>query len=380
MKAVLKVAKKALPSASIYFGIFCAIMFVFTFFAGKDQEKNFKATELTIYVEDADDSALSHALIEYLDSGNKITTEFDREMVSEYLFNGYTDYVLYFEESFEEDFLAGKEGGIERQSIRANVAFIDQKIELFFKYVRAELALGKDMEQACAAVLKNCEKQAKVGVVSASKGGIMGMVPGFYFLSYLAYILPAVLIMILGPIMNAFYKKDVKMRTDCGKVSVRKQNLTIVAGVGIVALIIWTILMLLGALVYHKDFTAENYFYGMLNSALFLFVSIAIAVLVGVLVKGVDALNGANNLISMGMAFTCGVFVPTDFLPESVNKFAEFLPASWYMKNVKLLFESDSITGAGHMGTFLENCGIIVIFAAAIFSIFLVVVKRKKVA
>lgn len=378
MKAVLKVAKKALPSASIYFGIFCAIMFAFTFFAGKDQEKNFQATELAIYVDDADDSVLSRALTEYLGSENKVTTEFDKEMVSEYLFNGYTDYVIYFEEGFETDFLAGKAGGIERQSIRANVAFIDQKIELFFKYVKAELALGKDMEQACGAVLENCDKQAKVSVVSANKGGVMGMVPGYYFLSYLSYILPAVLIMILGPIMNAFYKKDVKMRTDCGKISVRKQNLTIVAGVAVVAFIVWGILVLLGALVYHKDFTIETYLYGMLNSLLFLLVSIAIAVLVGILVRGVDALNGANNLISMGMAFLCGVFVPADFLPEAVKKFGEFLPASWYMKNVKLLFENDSM--AEHTGAFFGNCGMIAVFAIAIFFVFLVVVKRKKAA
>ncbi len=378
MKAVLKVAKKALPSASIYFGIFCALMFGFTFFAGKEQEKNFQATELTIYVEDADDSVLSHALIEYLGSENKIMTEFDKEMVSEYLFNGYADYVIYFGDGFEVDFLAGKEAGIERQSIRANVAFIDQKIEMFFRYVRAELALGKNMEDACAAVIKNCKKQAKVEVVSAEKGGIMGMVPGYYFLSYLAYILPAVLIMILGPIMNAFYKKNVKMRTDCGKVSVRKQNLAIVAGVAIVALIVWVLLMVLGALVYHKDFTVETFLCGMLNSMLFLLVSIAIAVLSGVLVKGVDALNGANNLISMGMAFTCGVFVPTEVLPEGVKKFAEFLPASWYMKNVRMFFEKENIVE--HMGTFLGNCGVIAIFAVAIFCVFLVVVKRKKTA
>lgn len=378
MKAVLKVAKKALPSASIYFGIFCAIMFAFTFFAGKDQEKNFQATELTIYVEDADDTVLSRALIEYLGAENKITTEFDKEMVSEYLFNGYTDYVLYFEEGFEAGFITGKAGGIERQSIRANVAFVDQKIEMFFRYVRAELALGKNMEEACASVLKNCEKQAKVGVVSVSKGGIMGMVPGYYFLSYLAYILPAVLIMILGPIMNAFYKKDVKMRTDCGKVSVRKQNLAVVVGVAIVASIVWVLLMALGALVYHKDFTVGTFLCGMLNSMLFLLVSIGIAVLSGVLVKGVDALNGANNLISMGMAFTCGVFVPAEMLPDGVNKFAEFLPASWYMKNVRMLFEEGEMVD--NMRKFFENCGVIAIFAVAIFCIFLVVVKRKRVA
>ncbi|MGN1085077.1 MAG: ABC transporter permease, partial [Lachnospiraceae bacterium] len=158
MKTVLKVAKKALPSATIYFGIFCALMVGFSFLAGKDQEKNFQATELTIYVEDQDASVLSRALTEYLAKENEVTTEFDENLVSDLIFNGFVDYVLYFEKGFEETFLAGEEGGIERQSIRANVAFVDQKIELFFRYVRAELALGKTVEEACAVHGVDCEK------------------------------------------------------------------------------------------------------------------------------------------------------------------------------------------------------------------------------
>ncbi|MBQ9768430.1 MAG: ABC transporter permease [Lachnospiraceae bacterium] len=376
MKTVLKVAKKALPAASIYFGIFFALMVAFTFLAGKDREKNFQATKLAIYAEDKDASVLSGALVEYLAKENEVTTEFEKEMVSELVFTGIVDYVLYFEKGFEENFLAGEKGGIERQSIRANVAFVDQKIELFFRYVRAELALGKSIEEACEAVLLNCEKQAET-VVASGKNALL-MAPGYYFFTYLSYILPAVLILILGPIMNAFYKKDVKMRTDCGRVSVRKQNMTIVGGIVVVAMLLWGLLMVLGAAIYGKDFTVTSFLCGMFNSLLFLLVSIAISVLIGVLVKGGDALNGASNLIAMGMAFICGVFVPGEMLPDYVNKMAEFLPASWYMKNVKLLFESSDMTK--QMGTFFGNCGVIVIFAVAIFCVFLVVVKRKKVA
>ncbi len=40
MKAVFKVAKKALPSASIYFFIFIALTIAFSVIAGKEQEKN----------------------------------------------------------------------------------------------------------------------------------------------------------------------------------------------------------------------------------------------------------------------------------------------------------------------------------------------------
>lgn len=376
MKTVLKIAKKALPSAAVYFCIFIGLMVAFTFLAGKEQEKNFQATELDILLEDKDNTVLSDALTQYLDMENTVSEEFDRALVPDMIFYGTADYVVYIEAGFEERFLAGEQGGLERQSIRANVAFLDEKVELFFRYVRAELALGKNIEEACEAVLINCEKQAKTEMTS-EKGQAL-LAPGYYFFTYLAYILPAVLIMILGPIMSAFYKKDVKMRTDCGRVSTRQQNITVVGGIALVAVMFWGLLMLLGFVVYGKDFTGTAFLYGVVNSFLFLLVSIAISVLIGILVRGNDALNGASNLIGMGMAFVCGVFVPADFLPDGVNKFAEFLPASWYMKNVRLLFEEGEMVD--HMRRFFGNCGVIAIFAVAIFGIFLVVVKRKRVA
>ena len=376
MKTVLKIAKKALPSVIIYCCIFCGLMIAFTFLAGRDQEKNFQATQMDILLEDGDDSVLSRAVREYLAAENEVSTEYDKALVSELLFTGMADYAVYIADGFEESFLAGAEGGIERQSIRANVVFLDQKLEMFFRYVRAELALGKTMEEACDAVLLNCKNQAET-VVMSGKSALL-MVPGYYFFSYLSYILPAVLIMVLGPIMYAFYKKDVKMRTDCGYVSVRRQNLTIVGGIAVVAMIFWGLLMVLGFAVYGRDFTVTTYLCGMLNSFLFLLVSIAISVLIGILVRGSDALNGASNLIGMGMAFVCGVFVPAELLPDYVNRIAEFLPVSWYMKNVKLLFEGDGMTE--YLRTFFGNCGVILIFAVAIFCIFLVAVKKRKAA
>ncbi len=376
MKTVLKIAKKALPSACIYFAIFCGLMIAFSFLAGKDQEKTFQATQMDILLEDKDNSVLSEALTEYLGRENKVSEDFKKELVSELIFNGVADYVVYIEDGFEEKFLSGEQGGLERQSIRANVAFLDEKIELFFRYVRGELALGKSMDEACEAVLVNCEKQAKT-VVTSEKGQYM-MTPGYYFFTYLSYILPAILIMVLGPIMNAFYKKEIKMRTDCGRVSTRKQNIAVVGGIATVAMILWGGLMVLGVLIYGRDFTVATFLCGMLNSFLFLLVSVSISVLIGVLVRGGDALNGASNLIGMGMAFMCGVFVPTEMLPDGVNKFAEFLPASWYMKNVKMLFEAENMADA--FGEFLGNCGVVLTFAVAFFFIFLVLVKRKKVA
>lgn len=376
MKVVLKIVKKALPSVSAYFVIFFGLTIIMSFFSGKDQEKMYQATELTIYAEDKEESVLSKALLAYLEQENEVETEYDEELLSELIFTGMVDYVVYMEDGFEEIFLAGEKGGIERLSIKPNMAFVDQKIELFFQYVRAELAMGKTMEEACESVLKNTEHRAVTEVLSGRDA--MSTRQGYFFFTFLAYVMPCILIMILGPVMHAFYRKDIKMRTDCGKVSVRKQNIEMVKGIVMVAILVWALFMGLGAIIYHRDFTAAEYLLGTLNSFTILLFSIAVSVLFGVLLPSVDALNGASNILGLGMSFFSGVFVPAELLPDYVNIIGEFLPAGWYMKNVRLLNVENAATT--HLTEFLVNCGIVTAFAVAVFFVFLVVVKRRKAA
>lgn len=376
MKIVLKIVKKALPSVSMYFIIFFGLTIAMSFLTGKEQEKMYQATELTIYVEDKDVSVLSEALTEYLAKENEVETDYDKELLSELLFTGLVDYVVYFEEGFEEEFLAGEKGGILRQSTKPNVAFVDQKIELFFQYVRGELAMGKTMEDACAAVLKNTENRAETEVLSGRQS--MSPRAGYFFFTFLAYILPCILIMILGPVMFSFYRKDIKMRTDCGMVSVRKQNTEVIKGIVLVATVLWALFMILGAVIFHGEFSPEEYLLGTLNSFALLLFSVAISVLLGVFLPSSEALNGASNILGLGMSFLSGVFVPSYLLPDYVNKIGEFLPAGWYMKNVMLLnSEGEALK---QIKEFLLNCSVVVVFAVAVFSVFLVVVKRKKVA
>ncbi|MBR6538208.1 MAG: ABC transporter permease [Lachnospiraceae bacterium] len=376
MSVVLKIVKKALPSVSAYFVIFFVLIVIMSFFSGKDQEKMYQATELTIYAEDKEASVLSKALLTYLAQENEVETEYDKELLSDLIFAGMVDYVVYVEDGFEESFLAGEKGGIERLSTKPNMAYVDQKIEMFFQYVRAELAMGKEMEEACASVLKNTEHRAVTEVLSGRDA--MSTRPGYFFFTFLAYIIPCILIMILGPVMHAFYRKDIKMRTDCGKVSVRKQNIEVVKGIVVVAILVWALFMGLGAVIYHRDFTMAEYLLGTLNSFTILLFSVAVSVVLGVLLPSVDALNGASNILGLGMSFFSGVFLPEHLLPDYVNIIGEFLPAGWYMKNVRLLNVENAATT--HFTEFLVNCGIITAFAVAVFFVFLVVVKRRKAA
>ena len=50
--------------------------------------------------------------------------------------------------------------------------------------------------------------------------------------------------------------------------------------------------------------------------------ALALAFLVGSLVKTSDALNGITNLLGLGMCFLCGVFVDMDLLSSGVRRAA----------------------------------------------------------
>lgn len=374
MKIALKIAKKALPSVIIYFIIFLGMMVAFSFMAGDETEKAYQATELVIRVEDKDNSTLSKTLTQYLGKENEVNPEYEDALLSDLLFYGLVDYVVYVEEGFEEQFLAGEPGGIEKQSTKPNRAFVDQKIEMFFRYVRGELALGNGIEEACDNVLREMQKSARTEVLSGQKE--MSARPGYYFFSYLSYVLLCIMIMVLGPIMYTFYEKNVKMRTDCGLVSVRKQNIEIIKGIIFVAAVIWSLFMLVGAIVYRKDFTTEEYLLGVLNSFVLLLFSVAISVLLGVVFRNKNALDALSNILGLGISFLCGVFVPSEFMPDYVNKIAEFLPVSWYMKNVKMLNEYGN--APKNLSEFMGNCGLVLGFAAATFLVFLVYIKKQR--
>ena len=74
--------------------------------------------------------------------------------------------------------------------------------------------------------------------------------------------------------------------------------------------------------------------YGILyaiGAAIFSLVSMSIAFLVGSLIKSNTAISGITNVVSLGMSFLCGVFVPQQLLGESVINLSKTLPAYWYI-------------------------------------------------
>lgn len=376
MKTVLLVIKKTLGSAAIYFGVFCTLLIFFNFSLKDNGQMSYEGKKMRIAVQDADDSVLSRALAEFLGKENMVTVNADEELVTGQLFDGMLEYVIYVPKGFLEDFVNNPETSrIERVSINASVAFLDQKTEQFFRYVRTELAMGKSMEDACAAAMELLDIGSKTELLGKKKS--IAETRGYYFLAFFAYAAVSLQIMIIGPIMQAFYRKEIHMRNECSATRRQTLVLKIAGGASLGVLLIYLVLMGLGLALDYKDFTVKLFLFAMLNAFLFMLVGFAISLIAGMLLKGNNALNGACNLIGMGMSFLGGVFVSMDLLPDYVRKISAFIPVTWYMKNVILIFQ---VNFEDSLGEYFTNLGVLAVFAAAFFCLALVVSGKKRIA
>lgn len=105
-------------------------------------------------------------------------------------------------------------------------------------------------------------------------------------------------------------------------------------------------------------------------------VSLAIAFTMGTLVRRTEIISGIVNVISLGMSFTCGVFVSMDVLGKGVKTFAHFLPVYWYETVNEILSKNVEFTAGQKMGIF-QGLGIQILFAAAIVCAGLAIDRRR---
>ena len=84
-------------------------------------------------------------------------------------------------------------------------------------------------------------------------------------------------------------------------------------------------------LMYGKTFPgSENFGYYVLNTLVMMAVALSLSYLIGLFVKNSNMLSGIANILSLGMCFLCGVFVPMNVMDRNVLKVSQFLPVYWY--------------------------------------------------
>lgn len=363
----------------LYLGIFSAICIMIQVFVGDEGMTSFQEESLDIAVIDRDGGELAKGLTDYLGKKHRLVEiEDDKNVIQENLFYRNIYYVVTIPEDFEKICM---EKGEKLSTIKipgtVSAFYVDQQIETFMNDIRVLLEAGFSMGDA----LKEVERigDADTEVTLLDRNGYGGKkAPYASMFQYLPFMVISVLCYIIGFIMIAYRKKEVRRRILCSAVSQRKQNIQLAAGYVVLGIVFWIICLILVLVLYGKDFLSDdNLVYYLMNSFVLVLVTLAIAFLIGVLVQREEVINGVVNVVSLGMSFLCGAFVSMSVLSKGVKAAAHFLPVYWYETVNEILGGSAALSAAQRTEVW-RGIGIQMLFAAAILCVGLAVSKCRE--
>ena len=361
-KGYLKILKRNFGLVILYLGIFFGVSLALQAAAKKENYGSYQQEQIEVGVVDKDGGILAKGLTDYLKTIHKVTIlDEDPESLQENLFYRNVEYIVQIPKNFYQTCIVdGESVSVTKVPGSYSSYYVDTQIENCLNTMKTYLAAGFSQEETAKAIQThgNCE------VEMMDFNGTGGETAGYIY--YFRYIL------------MAFKKGDISKRMQASAVSARRQSLE-----GLLAMLVmggglWEIGMAGAAVLYGKEFlSCENKGYFLLNGLVMLAVALSLSYLIGIFIKNSNMLSGIANILSLGMCFLCGVFVPMEVMDKKVLKISQILPVYWYERVNEILGEYRQISGSAAAEVW-KGIGTQVLFAAAFVSVILAVTKYHR--
>ena len=338
-KGYMKILKKNAGLVVMYLVIFFSVALALQAAAGKEGSDSYQSKSIEIGMVDEDGQALAKGLREYLGKIHHITMlGNDREVLQENLFYRNVEYIVQIPKDFTQScILDGESLKVTKVPGSYSSYYVDQQINSYLSMARAYLAAGFSQEEAVKAI--ESETHSQVKTLAGNFGNVEA--PGYlYYFRYLPYLFLGVFCYVMGYILMAFRQGDIQRRMEASAVSMKRQILEGLLAMGVMGITLWGIGIAGAGIMYGKKFCQSgNLGYYLANSLLMMAVALSLSYLVGMFMKNSNMLSGVANVISLGMCFLCGVFVPMSVMDQKVLKVSRFLPVYWYEQVNELLGE-----------------------------------------
>lgn len=376
-KGYLKITKRNVGLIMMYLAIFMGITMAMQALVKGSESSYFSPERLKIGVVNEDNSVMADSLIAYLKDFHDVTMlENKPEVLQENLYYRNVEYIVKIPANFVETSLINNEKmQVTKVPGTYSGFYVDQQLNSFINNARTYLAAGFSNDETAEA-MKDI-KTAKVTIIDQNGNGSQPTAVSFYF-RYLPYLFVSVLCYILGNILIAFHRGKIPERMEASPVSLRRQTLEGLVASGCIAFALWVLIIAAAFVIYNKTFiNSAGFLYYIVNALILMTVCLAMAYMLGMLVKGPNALAGMVNVVSLGMSFLCGVFVDMKLLSSSVRTVAQFLPVYWYEQANEILRNYGSYTGVVKNRLF-QAMGIQIVFVAAFICITMVIARSKR--
>ncbi len=367
-KAFLSILKKNRMVVFLYVVI---LVFFGTFnFKTESQTFNFEATKPKVFIINEDKGLLSQDLEQYLKERCTFVS-LDEKKVDDALFYRDIHYFIRIPASFEneEGLVFVKSNGNYEASLAK--MYLERYLNLYTIYKAYPLSNEEIIEK----IHTSLDSEVSIDVLTKLDTNGLNNAASFYNMANYTFLAGCVFVICL--IISSFKTEKMNKRTLVSSMNYKKFNRLLLLSNGLFAVFLWGVYLLLSFLLVGEImFTIYGLLY-ILNSFIFMILSLALAVLLSTLVRNKEAINGIVNVIALGSSFLCGAFVPMDFLPESVVKFSHILPSYYYIKNNELI-KSLEVIDFSHMKPILINVSLLICFILLFVVINNVVSKRKQ--
>lgn len=373
----MKILKKNIGLISIYLVIFFSTAMILQASAKKEHLEDFEKTRINLAIADQDDSTLSHALTEYLKTiHNVYRISAEPTVMQEELFYRNAEYILQIPKDFYKTCIV-YENPLSVTKVPGSYSsfYVDQQINAWLNSIRTYTAAGFSQKEAAAAALE--QSVSEVTMYHDEETAVE--TPGYtYYFRYIPFLFLAVLCYSMGYILLAFRKEDIQKRMLASAISTRRQNLEGLLAMFTISLLLWLIAVVGAGVMYGKELlTSKVLGYYLLNTFLMLTIALSLAYLIGLFMKNINMLNGISNIISLGICFLSGVFVPMNIMDKKVLMVAQFLPVYWYENVNETLSRYHVVSGKVAVDIW-KSMGIEVMFTFALLALILAVSKYKR--
>lgn len=378
-ESFMKIMRKHLTSSLIYITIFLIIGIAMTK-SSSDKDIGYTARRLNVSITDLDDTEASRAAVDFIAKNHDIVeVGEDNDERLDALYYGNASVILTIEKGYSEKLEGGGTTGLftEISVPGTNTSqLLDSQLNRYISLVSAGVAGGKTPAEASVKASEALSREIKTVMFKDVGEGSEKEDVQYQYFKYLAYILVAVLMNGLCPILLTLRKKDIHNRISCSGISSHSQLMQISLATLIFVIGVYVLLIGAGVALFGGNMFTKTGLLSMLNAFVFIIVVMMICLFVSVLSPAMTTLSMIANVVGLGMSFLCGVFVPQNYLGDTALSIGKMLPTYWYVRASNIVMEKEGEVLS--YGNFFICVGVQIAFAAALFCITLVLSKNRR--
>ena len=331
-----------------------------------------------LIINNDEEVGLTKNLINYLkENANVLDIENDEEKINDAIFYREVNYVIYIPKNYRVDTLNKLNPTIDIKSANDyDSAYTSMLLTRYLNVQNTYLKYTNNENELINSINNNLSYKTNIEITSKLDTAKLTKISRFF--NFASYSIMAVIIYIICLVMSSFNKDVVKKRTIISSMNYKKYNKYILLSSFIYSSIIWILYVILSFIIIGSSMFSLRGLIYILNTFIFSFVALTLALLISNLIKSKGAISGIVNVIALGQAFLCGAFIPSEFLGENIIKYSKILPAYWY-NNSNDLLSTIEVINIVNLKPILLNMIVLVIFAVIFIVINNIVSKHRQI-